>query len=178
MKIRFSAISAAGAFAAAASLSPLTAHAGNANIDVNVTATVVATCTITKTSDVAFSTTIDPTATATLLAQGEVRLTCNKGAAPQVTIDNGKNISAGVRRMIKGGTDFLSYSLKQPTGFTSCPAAGVGTDWIGTTALSASSAFSTNGGPQLIAICGQLTTPQLDAGPGAYTDTVNVLATF
>lgn len=177
MKIRFSAISAAGALAAAASLSPLTAHAGTADVNVNVTATVVATCTITKTSDVAFPTDIDPTATATLLAEGQVRLTCNKGAAPQLTIGNGNNVSVGVRRMAKG-SDFLSYSLKQPTNFTTCPTAGAGTDWIGPTALSATSAFSANGGAQLIAICGQLSTPQLGASSGAYTDTVNVLATF
>jgi len=177
MRTRHSAISLAGAVAAAASMLTMTAHAGTANVDVNITATVVATCNITKTSDVAFSTTIDSTATATLLAAGEVRLTCNKGAAPQVTISNGANFSGGTRRM-GNGTDFLSYTLKQPTTFTTCPAAGAGTDWVGATALSATSAFSSNGGPQLIAICGQLTTPQLGASSGAYTDTVNVLATF
>jgi spore coat protein U-like protein len=177
MNIRDSVFSAAAALAAVASLSAVTAQAGTANVDVNVTATVVATCTITKTTDVAFSTTIDPTATATLLAEGLVRLTCNKGAAPQLTINNGQNFSA-IRRMKNAANDFLSYSLKQPTTFTTCPAAGAGTDWIGAAALSATSAYSASGGFQDIKVCGQLSTPQLGASAGAYTDIVNVLATF
>lgn len=175
--IRFSVKSVAAALAA---LTTIAANAGTDSVNVNVSATVVATCRLAKVADVGFSTTIDPTATATLLAEGQITLTCNKGAAPQLTIGNGLNFAT--QRNMKAGasTDLLAYSLKQPTGlaFATCPAAGAGTDWVGATALSATSLFTSSGGANTLKICGQLTTPQLGASSDAYTDTVSVTATF
>jgi spore coat protein U-like protein len=172
--IRYSVMSLAGALAAVA------ANAGNDTVNVNVSATVVATCRLAKVADVAFSTTIDPTATATLLAEGQVTLTCNKGAAPQLTIGDGLNFATVRNMKAATSTDLIAYSLKQPTGATlaTCPAAGAGTDWIGSTALSATALFASSGGANTLKICGQLTTPQLGASSGAYTDTVIVTATF
>jgi spore coat protein U-like protein len=150
---------------------PLTAQAVDANVNVNVTATVNAACQIVKNSDVAFGN-VDVLATATLLAAGEVTLTCNKGAAPVMSI------TTATRQMASaGGT--LNYVIKQPeAGFITCPGANAGTNWTDTSTFSASTAFSSNGGPQAIKVCGQLTTPQLGAGAGSYTQTIEVRATY
>jgi spore coat protein U-like protein len=149
---------------------PLTAQAATADVNVDVTATVNAVCQIVKNTDVAFGT-VDVLATATLLAEGQVTLTCNKGAAPVMSITT-------ATRQMSNGTDSLNYVIKQPTTFTTCPAANAGTDWTNASTFSASSAFTTTGGPQQIKVCGQLTTPQLGAGAGSYTQTLQVRATY
>lgn len=161
-------VAAAGGLLAAGV--PLTAQAATADVDVNVTATVNAVCQMVKNSDVAFGT-VDVLATATLLAEGQVTLTCNKGAAPTMSITT-------ATRQMTNGTDNLNYVIKQPTAFTTCPGANLGTDWTSVSTFSATSAFASNGGPQAIRVCGQLTTPQLGVGAGSYTQTLQVRATY
>ena len=153
------------------------AHAATTTQSVNVTATVVTTCVFTGSAPAAFSTTIDPTATATLLGTGSVTLACNKGAAPQITVGNGNNFATGTRNMKNASNDLLAYTVMMPSsGFTTCPAAGSGTPY-GT--FSMTSGFATAPvSAQTLSICGQLTTPQLSASGGAYTDAVVVTATY
>lgn len=161
-------VAAAGGLLAAGV--PLTAQAATADVNVDVTATVNAVCQIVKNTDVAFGT-VDVAAADTLLAEGQVTLTCNKGAAPVMSITT-------ATRQMTNGTDNLNYVIRQPlAGFITCPAANAGTVWD-TSTFSVSSAFTSNGGPQLIKICGQLTTPQLGAGAGSYTQTLQVRATY
>lgn len=151
-----------------------TAQAATSTQNVQVTATVNSNCRVTAPSAVAFSVVdVNPAAATTVAAAGQVTVTCNKGAAVAVTVDNGLH---GVWNMLNGSNaDTLAYTLKMPTTFTTCPAAGAGSNW---TSVDMASAFTGSGGPQVLAICGQVATPQLGASPGSYTDTVVVTATF
>jgi outer membrane usher protein len=145
--------------------------------NVNVTATVNTSCTLTGPADAAFGT-VDPLPTATLASSGgKITVNCNKGSSPALTLNNGSNFS-GSRRMKNAAGDFLAYSIVQPlAGFVSCPAAGSGTAWSGATAVTVN-VFTATGGSQDVWICAQLSTPQLGASAGSYTDTVTVTATF
>ena len=145
--------------------------------NVNVTATVNTSCTLTAPTDAAFGT-VDPLPAATLASTGgKIQVKCNKGSVPALTLNNGLNFSAS-RRMINGAGDFLSYLIVQPlAGFVSCPAAGADSAWSGATAVTVN-AFAATGGSQDVWICAQLTTPQLGASAGTYSDTVIVTATF
>ena len=96
----------------------------------------------------------------TLAAQGQVTVTCNKGAAVALTVGNGLH---GTWNMLNGGnSDTLAYTLKMPTSFTTCPAAGSGSNW---TSVDMAPAYASSGGAQDLAICGQVATPQLGRAP-------------
>jgi spore coat protein U-like protein len=159
---------------AAAGMSAGTAHAANSTQNVQVTATVNSNCRVTAPSAVGFGIVdVNPAAATSVAAAGQVTVTCNKGAAVALTVDNGLH---GTWNMLNGSNaDVLAYTLKMPTNFTTCPAAGAGSNW---TSVDMAPAFVTSGGAQSLAICGQVATPQLQTSPGSYTDTVVVTATY
>jgi hypothetical protein len=107
------------------------------------------------------------------LASGDFRLTCNKGAAPNLTVDT------NTRSLVSAGGDTLTWILLQPTGAAlgACPAQGAGTAWLTGTPVAAS-LFGTNGGNRDIKICGELVLPNTAAGAGSYQQTVNLNFTF
>ena len=162
------------AMIAAAGVSAGTSHAANSTQNVPVTPTVNSNCRVTTPTAVAFGVVdVNPAAATSVAAAGQVIVTCNKGAAVALTVDNGLH---GTWNMLNGSnTDVLAYTLKMPTNFTACPAAGTGSNW---TSVDMAPAYVTSGGAQNLAICGQVATPQLQTSPGSYTDTVVVTATY
>ena len=100
-------------------------------------------------------------------AFGNIGVRCTYQTPYSITIGDGTNANAGVRRM-KSGSNFLSYLLFQPgcnTAWTTAsPLAGTGT---------IVSALNNH------QVCAQLTTPLAVApAAGTYTDTVVVTVTF
>jgi spore coat protein U-like protein len=174
---------AAGALLAAGF--PMAALAQTATANVSVTVTVQGTCTLATAGNA--SQTVRPTTTMNLASslQGSVTLTCNRGAAPILSVGEGNHFS-GTRRLSDGAVapatpTFIGYAIKQPTidnsNYTVCPAHGAGTDWNDVTTLAASAAFSSTGGVRTVNVCFQ-TSVNETTPVGVYTDTVVVTATY
>lgn len=149
------------------------ALAGSASVPFNVTGTVVANCTLTVTGP---SFTYDPVvanASANAPATGgQMIVTCTKGSAPSIALDNGQNFGAGpsgaTHRAMRLGstTNYLSYDLYWP---------GTTTAWTTTAPFvptpptsKSSRTFNIDGA----ALAGQ------DATVGSYTDQVNATINF
>ena len=85
--------------------------------DVGISATVVASCSITA-LPVAFGN-YDALSVTPKDATGSVDVTCSVGSLPKIWLGQGSNAGGGstaavpVRRMVNGGTNFLSYQLYQ-----------------------------------------------------------------
>ena len=173
---------AAGVLAAAMVFAAGQARAGTAFQNVNVTATVNATCNASgSATDIAFLT-IPAFLAAAQNATGSVQFTCNKGAAPVLTISNGANNGLGQSaslRAMKSGTNYISYHIYTPTGATFSSCSGASTDWPAA-GLSVSSLWASNGGPNTINLCGSVDpAPATGYAVGAsYADLVVVTATF
>ena len=148
---------------------------------VNVTSRVVSTCQVSATkTDVAFGS-IPAFLSGTVSAHGGIRLTCNKGATVNLSVDNGQSFALGqvstLRAMKSGSANFMSYHVFRPTGATFIACGGT-TNW--TTPLNVSSLWSAAGGQHEVWLCGRV-----DAAPAAgyaagatYADVVSVQATF
>jgi spore coat protein U-like protein len=97
--------------------SRLSAQASSASSSLTVTANVVKNCTIT-TAPVAFGNydSVAANATAPLDGIGTVTVTCTKGAAAKVGLNDGSNAQGTTRRMSQGATDHLTYELYRDTG--------------------------------------------------------------
>jgi len=74
----------------------------------------------------------------------------------------------------------LAYSILQATGagFSTCPATIAAGAELAASSMDVSSLWSAAGGPRDITLCGLLETPQADASPGSYADTVVVTVTY
>jgi spore coat protein U-like protein len=155
----------------AALLTPLAAVA---QVSVVVQASVAQNCSVSSlgTTGVDFGL-VNVLAVTNVTANGDFRLTCNKGAAPNLTVDT------NTRSLVSAGGDTLTWILLQPTGAAlgACPAQGAGTAWLTGTPVAAS-LFGTNGGNRDIKICGELVLPNTAAGAGSYQQTVNLNFTF
>lgn len=158
---------------------PLTAQA---QVSVEVRVQVNGTCSLSAPSNANFGAQA-PTAATNLRATGSVTLTCNRGALPQVAVDNGGYFGT-TRRMKDAGTNYVPYMVKLPTAsgtnYTVCPAFGGGSDWgstAGTDTLDASAAFGLSGGPRTVNLCFETTVDQ-NTPVAIYTDTVQVSVTF
>ena len=162
---------------------PMAALAQPAPVNVTVSVNVQSTCSaLTATQQANFGT-YTPTAVTAVTAEGIVTLTCNRGAAPLVSVSTGANPSGGVRRMLNGGANFISYDIRQPAlaagEYTSCAIGN--TLWDGATTLAASSAFATSGGPKQVKLCAYATLDENTLGSQAgllYTDTVSVSISY
>lgn len=96
---------------------PVTALTATANL--SVTATVSNNCAI-STAAVAFGA-YDPIVThaATPLdATGTVTITCTQGTSRTVGLNLGSNATGSTRRMVSGGTNYLTYELYKEAGRT------------------------------------------------------------
>ena len=155
--------------------------AAMAQVDVNVQVTVVGNCSLSAPANASFGSQ-GPLTSTNYTATGSVTLTCNRGAVPLVAVNNGLNF-LGTRRMAYAGpTNFVGYAIKQPTisgvNFTVCPAFGGGSVFgTGADRLTATAAFSANGGPRTVNLCFE-TTLNENTPVAAYTDTVAVSVTF
>ena len=146
--------------------------------NVQVSVQVNGNCTVTAPSNATFAPQA-PLATTNILAEGQVTLRCNAGAAPVLAVDNGGNFS-GTRRMNNGG-NFVAYAVKQPTisgtNYTVCPAFGAGTAWTSVSTLNATAAFAASGGNRTVRVCFETTVDE-NTPLATYTDTVAVSVTF
>jgi spore coat protein U-like protein len=149
--------------------------------NVQVQVQVNGNCSVTAPSNASFAPQT-PLTTTNILAEGQVTLRCNAGAAPVLAVNNGGNFS-GTRRMSSGGgtPTFVAYAVKQPTisgtDYTSCPAFGGGTAWTSATTLNASAAFAASGGNRTVRVCFETTVDE-NTPLATYTDTVAVSVTF
>lgn len=149
--------------------------------NVQVSVQVNGNCSVTAPSNANFGPQT-PLATTNLTTPGQVTLTCNRGAAPIMSVGDGNNFS-GTRRMSNGGAPaaFVAYTVKQPTAsgtnWTVCPGFGAGTDWTTVSTLNASSSFTASGGPRTVSVCFQTTVDE-NTSVATYTDTVAVSVTF
>lgn len=147
--------------------------------NVQVSVQVNGNCTVTVPVDGVFPAQA-PTSAVNILAEGQVTLRCNAGAAPVLAVNDGGNFS-GTRRMSNGAATFVPYTVKQPTisgvNYTVCPAHGAGTDWTAASTLNASAAFAASGGNRTVRVCFQSTVDE-NTPLATYTDTVAVSVTF
>jgi spore coat protein U-like protein len=160
---------------AALALCAADAFAGSASVPFTVTGTVVANCTLTVTGP---SFTYDPVsanaATNAPATGGSMVVTCTKGSAPSIALDNGSNNGLGpsgaAHRAMKQGSGatatYLSYDLYWP---------GTTTGW--TTASPFVPTSPTSKAPRTFNIDGAALAGQ-DVGVGTYTDTVNATINF
>ena len=174
--------SLAVALAGAMSAVPTAVQAGTAAATVNASATVNSQCNVqTSTLTMAFGEVDVLAENGSASAPAKLTVQCNKGAQVSVKADNGGNFAAGRKRLKNNGnSDTLAYSILQPTGaqFNTCPASINAGVELTSTALDVKSLWTSSGGPKDITLCGRLETPQVDASPGAYSDTVTVTITY
>jgi spore coat protein U-like protein len=146
--------------------------------NVTVSVTVNGSCSLSSPVNAIFASQA-PLNAVNLVTTGSVTLRCNAKAAPVLTVGDGNNFS-GTRRMA-GSTNFVAYSVKQPTisgtDFTVCPAFNSGTDWDTGSPLNASDAFSSSGGSRTVNLCFQTTVDE-NTPIATYTDTVLVSVAF
>lgn len=141
--------------------------------DVAISATVVSSCSITA-LPVAFGN-YDALSTTPDDATGSVAVTCSVGSNPKIWLGQGLNAGGGstaavpVRRMVNGGTNFLSYQLYQEAGYTNI--------WGGTDGSSPAAATATNLNPVTSTIHGRIPINQAST-VGAYSDTVVATVNF
>lgn len=163
---------------------PMAAMAQAGPVNVTVSVNVQSTCSaLTSTQQANFGT-HTPTAVTAVTAEGIVTLTCNRGAAPLISVSTGVNpTGGGVRQMRNGVANLISYDIRQPAlsggEYTSCAIGN--TLWDGITQLAASSAFSASGGPKQVKLCAYATLDENTLGSQAgllYTDTVSVSISY
>ncbi len=103
-----------GALAVASDTAAVAATTKTANF--NVTASVVANCNISAV-DIAFGA-YDPLSANPLTQNGQVTITCSKGAAVSIGLSGGGNKAAPFNQMKSASTSsFLQYQLYQDSGF-------------------------------------------------------------
>lgn len=177
------AATAAAAALAAVAAASLPVQAATSTATVNVSASVASQCNVqTATLNMGFGL-VDVLATGTAVANPLLTIQCNKGATVGITANSGLN-AVGTQKQMKNtaNTDVLAYSILQPTGlgsFSTCPATKLaGTELTATSSLDVSSLWTSNGGPRDVTLCGLLETPQVNATPGTYEDTVLVTVTY
>ena len=99
-------------------------------VNVNVQVQVVGNCSVSAPSTLACGTPA-PAAIDQPHDDGQVTLTCNRGAAPLVAVSNGNNF--GTTRNMANGGNLVAYAVKQSTisgtDYTNCPAFGGGSAW-------------------------------------------------
>lgn len=166
---------------AAGSLSSLPAQAASSTATVNVSASVNSQCNVLTSSLTMGFGTVDVLATGSAASNPTLRVQCNKGATVGLTANNGLYASGTQKRMKNASnTDVLAYSILQATGagFSACPTTIAAGAELAATSMDVSSLWSTTGGPRDITLCGLLETPQADASPGSYADTVVVTVSY
>lgn len=169
-----------GAAAIAAGMSNGAWAAGTATSNITVTASITQTCAITA-NPIAFGAYDPVTANATVAATSTSTLDvrCTKGSSGvTVQLSTGANASGNQKRMTNG-TDFLSYSIFQPTTGVSGNTACSTTEWGAPTAaltVTPATAWSATVANSFT-MCGSVPAAQ-NVGAGSYTDTVVATISF
>jgi spore coat protein U-like protein len=141
--------------------------------DVAISATVVSSCSITA-LPVAFGD-YDALSSTPDDATGSVSVSCSVGSDPKIWLGQGLNAGGGstdavpVRRMVNGGTDFLSYQLFQESSHTNI--------WGGTDGSSPAAVTAVDLDPVSSTIYGRIPINQTST-VGAYSDTVVATVNF
>jgi spore coat protein U-like protein len=162
------------------SLVGATASAQTANMAVS--ATIAGSCSVVA-NPLAFSV-YDPTSATALNAQTTTVITCSTGAGASLSMAMGNNSTgtgSGAQRRMRVGasTNYLNYSIFQPSGSAEGAACDYGSPatWgngtTGGAALAIGVAASPT--PRTYNVCGQMPASQ-SSGVGSYTDSVTVTA--
>jgi spore coat protein U-like protein len=110
-----------------------------------------------------------------------ISLTCNKGATVSVALNNGSNFFGGSKRLLSvTAADTINYNITVPNvaaGVASCPGVLPGTEWNATNTFTATTMFSSTGGPKNIPLCVSVPTPQYPATANDYSDIVTATLT-
>ena len=151
-----------------------------AQVNVNVQVQVVGNCSVSAPSNANFGSQA-PLASTNYTATGSVTLTCNRGAAPLVTVSNGANPTGSTRRMRRRRrtANYVGYCDQAADDYgrrlhTSVPrirrrySAG----HAARDRLAASAAFAASGGPRTVNLCFQTTLDQ-NTPVATYTDMVS-----
>jgi spore coat protein U-like protein len=153
-----------------------TASAGNVQGSLPVSASVAASCKIASINAIAFGA-YDPAnvnASSPLDATGQVNVSCTKGDAVSITLDQGANAATGSTcvapgRQMKNGANMLGYAIYSDTGRTTAWGCDT-TNQVSFTSASAST-------PTSLTTYGRVPGGQ-DVPSGNYADTVTVSVTF
>ena len=172
LSIRKISLGLAGALALAAG----SASAGTVSGSLPVSASVAASCKIASINAIAFGS-YDPAnvnATTPLDAQGAVNVSCTKGDAVSVTLDQGANATAASTcvapaRQMADGTNRLAYNVYSDTGRTTA----WGCDTTNSVAFTSASAST----PTTLTTYGRVPAGQ-DVPAGSYADTITVSVAF
>jgi spore coat protein U-like protein len=158
------------------------ASAQTVNANMAVSASITGSCSLVA-NPLAFST-YDPAAAADLDVQSTVVLTCSTGAGASLAMGIGANSTgtgaAAQRRMRVGTTtNYLNYSIFQPSAITASAACAYTTPWGNGTTGGASLAIGVAASPtaRTYNVCGRIPTGQSSA-IGLYADTVIVTVTL
>ena len=142
----------------------------SASASLQVSASVTKNCTIT-TTPVAFGgyDSVTTNATAPLDGTGGVVVTCTKGAAAKVGLNQGGNAQGATRRMAGTATEFLTYELYKDSGHVNV--------WGDTASTALDIPAAPNRTARNFTVYGQVAGAQ-DATVGSYTDTVVATVNF
>jgi spore coat protein U-like protein len=146
------------------------ATAATATANLGVSATVTNNCTISTTA-LAFGA-YDPVvanASTNLDGTGGIVVACTKGASADIGLGLGANMSGTTRRMVSGGTNYLTYELYKDSGYA--------TVWgnAGTAQLNTGAAPSKTA--RTFTVYGRVASNQ-DVPAGNYSDTVVATVNF
>jgi spore coat protein U domain-containing protein, fimbrial subunit CupE1/2/3/6 len=175
----------AGVTAIAATLAlAVVPRAGGTTAVLGISAAVAANCAISTTA-LSFGRyePLQSNAATALNASGTVGIACTKGTAPRITLDLGRNPSAGKRYMALVGSGSatqngtLYYEIYQPPD----PAPGTACSFPGASLWAAGDGFApgpaTGHGARTYSVCGTIPPGQF-AVMGAYADTVVATVNF
>lgn len=159
------------------------AHAASATGNVTVSATVAQKC-IVSASAVGFGA-YDPVVTnasTALTATGSLAVTCTKSSTSiTIGLGLGANADGSTRRMVAGGTNYLTYELYHPSATTANAACSFpGTTVWGTAGPNLFTPTGTTWGAaaaQTFNVCGSVAGGQ-DVPAGSYSDTIVATITF
>jgi spore coat protein U-like protein len=153
------------AAAAIALMGPLASQAATSTATIAVTATIPQACTVSATA-LAFG---NYSASAGSNATSNITVTCQASSPYTIDLDAGAHgtlAGASTTRSMASGASALAYNLYTDAAHTHVWATGAGSDVTGTANLTT-----------VTSVFGNVPASQT-AGPGAYTDTVNVTLSY
>ncbi|MES2945254.1 MAG: spore coat U domain-containing protein [Pseudomonadota bacterium] len=158
------------------------ASAQTVNANMAVSATIAGSCSLIA-NPLAFSV-YDPLAAVDLDVQSTVVLTCSTGAGASLAMGIGANstgtgVTAQRRMRVGATTNYLNYSIFQPSATTASAACAYTTAWGNGTTGGASLAIGVAASPtaRTYNVCGRIPTGQ-SSSIGTYNDTVVVTVTL
>jgi spore coat protein U-like protein len=149
---------------------------------ISITASVANQCNVAS-ATVDFGVLNALSATTIINTSSNLVVTCNRGAALVLRLDNGANAAGNQKRMLRTTAPArrINYNISRPNlplvaGVNTCPAVLPGTEWRAAFPVTATPMFAAAGGPRLIPICASIPGSQFPPA-GIYQDTVIVTST-